>query len=267
MEMTMRKAIFITGGASGIGRAVAIHFGAKGWFVGLADIDRKGMEQTATMLPAGQSALYDLDVRDGDQWKAALASFWVDGGYRLDVMFNNAGIGKGGPFADVSSADHDLMLDINLKGVVRGAEAAYPYLAKTPGSCLLNTCSAAGLYGAGGLAVYAATKFGVRGLTEALDIEWAPQGIKVRSLMPSFIDTPILDSISSGSNRPPRETLIEAGFEISPVELVAQAAWDAVESKKVHTLVGKTARQLATLARFLPGMIRNRSKRLQDARL
>ena len=113
--MTMRKAIFITGGASGIGRAVAIHFGAKGWFVGLADIDRKGMEQTATMLPAGQSALYDLDVRDGDQWRAALASFWVDGGNRLDVMFNNAGIGKGGPFADVSSADHDLMLDINLK--------------------------------------------------------------------------------------------------------------------------------------------------------
>ena len=265
--MTMRKAIFITGGASGIGRAVAIHFGAKGWFVGLADIDRKGMEQTAAMLPAGQTALYDLDVRDGDQWKAALASFWVDSGNRLDVMFNNAGIGKGGPFADVSSADHDLMLDVNLKGVVRGAEAAYPYLAKTPGSCLLNTCSAAGLYGSGGLAVYAATKFGVRGLTEALDIEWAPQGIKVRSLMPSFIDTPILDSISSGSNRPPRETLIEAGFEISPVELVAQAAWDAVESKKVHTLVGKTARQLATLARFFPGMIRNRAKRLQDTGL
>lgn len=265
--MVARKAIFITGGASGIGRAVAVHFANKGWFVGLADINREGMADTAAMLPKGQSASYQLDVRDAAQWQAALAAFWTDAGERLDVMFNNAGIGKGGPFADVTPADHDLMLDVNLKGVVRGAEAAYPYLAKTPGSCLLNTCSAAGLYGAGGLAVYAATKFGVRGLTEALDIEWAPQGIRVRSLMPSFIDTPILDSISSGSNRPPRETLVEAGFEISPVELVAQAAWDAVEAKKVHTLVGKTARQLAMIARFMPSLIRNRSKRLQDARL
>ncbi len=265
--MTARKAIFVTGGASGIGRAVAVHFAKRGWFVGLADIDRKGMAETAKLLPAGQSAQYELDVRDGAQWQAALAAFWKDAGERLDVMFNNAGVGRGGPFTDVTPADHDLMLDVNLKGVIRGAEAAHPYLAKTPGSCLLNTCSAAGLYGAGGLAVYAATKFGVRGLTEALDIEWAPQGIKVRSLMPSFIDTPILDSISAGSNRPPRETLVEAGFEISPVELVAQAAWDAVEGKKVHTLVGKTARQLAMIARFMPSMIRNRSKRLQDARL
>ena len=222
--MAARKAIFVTGGASGIGRAVAIHFANKGWFVGLADINRKGMEETAAQLPKGQSALYDLDVRDGAQWKAALEGFWKASGGRLDVMFNNAGIGKGGPFEQVTSEDHDLMLDVNLKGVVRGAEAAYPYLLKTPGACLLNTCSAAGLYGAGGLAVYAATKFGVRGLTEALDIEWAPQGIRVRSLMPSFIDTPILDSISSGSNRPPRERLQEAGFEISPVSLVAQAA-------------------------------------------
>lgn len=265
--MAGRKAIFITGGASGIGRAVAVHFANKGWFVGLADIDRAGMTATAAMLPKGQSASYDLDVRDQAQWAAALSTFWKDAGERLDVLFNNAGVGRGGPFADMSVADHDLMLDVNLKGVIRGAEAAFPYLSKTPGSCLLNTCSAAGLYGAGGLAVYAATKFGVRGLTEALDIEWAPQGIRVRSLMPSFIDTPILDSISSGSNRPPRETLVDAGFEISPVELVAQAAWDAVDGKTVHTLVGKTARQLAWLARFAPGLIRKRSKRLQDARL
>lgn len=263
--MGERKAIFITGGASGIGRAVAKHFGAKGWFVGLADINDAGSAETAAMLPAGQSATYHLDVRDGAAWAAVLAAFWKDAGERMDVMFNNAGIGKGGPFMDVGPADHDLMLDVNLKGVIRGAEAAFPYLSKTPGSCLLNTCSAAGIYGSGGLAVYAATKFGVRGLTEALDIEWAAHGVKVRSLMPSFIDTPILDGISSGSNRSSRETLKEAGFEISPVEMVAQAAWDAIEGKKVHTLVGKTAGQLAFLARFVPGLIRNRAKKLQDA--
>lgn len=263
--MADRKAIFITGAASGIGRAVAIHFARKGWFAGLADINDAGVRETASMLPPGQSATYHLDVRDADQWAATLAAFWTDAGKRVDVLFNNAGIGKGGPFANVAPADHDLMLDVNLKGVIRGAEAAFPYLSKTPGSCLLNTCSAAGIYGSGGLAVYAATKFGVRGLTEALDIEWAPHGIKVRSLMPAFIDTPILDGISSGSNRSSRDTLKDAGFEISPVEMVAEAAWDAIEGKKVHTLVGKTASQLAFLARFVPSMIRNRAKRLQDA--
>lgn len=263
--MADQKSIFITGGASGIGRAVAIHFARKGWFVGLADINDAGTAETAAMLPAGQSATYHLDVRDADQWAATLSEFWKAAGERLDVLFNNAGLGKGGPFADVAPVDHDLMLDVNLKGVIRGAEAAFPYLSKTPGSCLLNTCSAAGIYGSGGLAVYAATKFGVRGLTEALDIEWAPHGVKVRSLMPSFIDTPILDGISSGSNRSSRETLKEAGFEISPVEMVAEAAWAAIEGKKVHTLVGKTAGQLAFLARFVPGMIRKRAKRLQDA--
>ncbi len=263
--MGERKAIFITGGASGIGRAVAKHFAAKGWFIGLADINDAGTKETAAMLPDGQSATYHLDVRDAGEWAAALSAFWKDAGGRMDVMFNNAGIGKGGPFAEVPPADHDLMLDVNLKGVIRGAEAAFPYLAKTPGSCLLNTCSAAGIYGAGGLAVYAATKFGVRGLTEALEIEWAAHGVKVRSLMPSFIDTPILDGISSGSNRSSRETLKEAGMEISPVELVAEAAWNAVEGKKVHTLVGKTAGQMAFIARFLPSLIRKRAKRLQDA--
>jgi len=144
--MTDQKSIFITGGASGIGRAVAIHFARKGWFVGLADINDAGTAETAAMLPAGQSAAYHLDVRDADQWSATLAEFWKTAGERLDVLFNNAGLGKGGPFADVAPVDHDLMLDVNLKGVIRGAEAAFPYLSRTPGSCLLNTCSAAGIY-------------------------------------------------------------------------------------------------------------------------
>ncbi|MEI5617430.1 SDR family NAD(P)-dependent oxidoreductase, partial [Streptomyces brasiliscabiei] len=80
-------------------------------------------------------------------------------------------------------------LDINLKGVIFGAQAAYPYLkASAPGSCLLNTASAAGIYGVPGGSVYSATKFGVRSITESLDGEWAADGIAVRDLMPGFID-------------------------------------------------------------------------------
>lgn len=257
------KAIFVTGGASGIGRAVAERFAKAGWFVGLADVNDAGMAETGALLPDGMSESYRLDVRDGAAWDAVLAEFCAKTGGRLDVLFNNAGVARGGKFAQSSRADHDLLLDVNLKGVVRGAEAGYPYLKATPGSCLLNTCSAAGIYGASGLAVYAATKFGVRGLTEALEQEWRADGIKVRSLMPAFIETPLLSGTTEGTNRSIRETVSEAGLEISPVSMVADAAWEAVHSDKVHTLVGKTAKRLAFFARWAPGLIRRQTANME----
>jgi NAD(P)-dependent dehydrogenase (short-subunit alcohol dehydrogenase family) len=260
--MATRKAIFITGGASGIGRAVAVRFAEKGWFVGIADINDKGMAETAAMLPAGQSSMHSLDVRDRTQWDRALAEFWKASGARLDVLFNNAGVGRGGPLEKMSHEDTDLVIDVNIRGVVHGAEAGFPYLQKTPGSCLLNTASAAGIYGAGGMAIYCASKFAVRGLTESLDIEWAEHGIKVRSLMPSFIDTPILDSIALDSNRQTRDIVKEAGLEISPVSMVADAAWNAVHKDAVHTRVGKTAHRAWLLSRFAPGFFRKQSRRL-----
>jgi NAD(P)-dependent dehydrogenase (short-subunit alcohol dehydrogenase family) len=250
------KTIFITGGASGIGRAVAQHFAAKGCFVGLADLNEAGMAETAALLPDRQSSIHRLDVRDRAQWRSALADFWAVSGERLDVLFNNAGVARGGSFDAVSAEDHDLLVDVNFKGVLYGAEIALPYLKKTPGSCMLNTCSAAGIYGAPGLATYAATKFAVRGLTEGLDLEWAAHGIKVRSIMPGFIDTPLLDITTSGTNRSAREGVKQAGLEFTPVETVAELAWDAVHGTRLHTPIGPTAKRLALFARFAPALLR-----------
>jgi NAD(P)-dependent dehydrogenase (short-subunit alcohol dehydrogenase family) len=259
--MSSQKSIFITGGASGIGRAVAQHFARKGWFVGLADVNQVGMAETAALLPAGGSSIHRLDVRDRGQWRAALSAFVAQTGGRLDVLFNNAGIARGGLFELVEERDHDLLVDVNFKGVMYGAEIALPYLKVTPGSCLLNTASAAALYGASGLATYAATKFAVRGLTEALDLEWEPYGIKVRSLMPGFIDTPLLDINTAGTNMSARDGVKEAGLEFTPVERVAEAAWDAVHGTKIHHPVGPTAKRAAFLARFAPGLLRKRFAR------
>ena len=253
----MRKAIFITGGGSGIGRAVAQRFAREGWLVGLADVNEVGLTETAALLPDGASWTHRLDVRDRAAWDVALAAFAQVSGGRLDVLFNNAGVAHGGPFAASPQAEIDQLIDVNFRGVVNGAHAAYPLLKATPGSCLLNTASAAGIYGAAGLAVYSATKFAVRAMTEALDVEWAGDGIRVRDLMPGFIDTPLLTPPAhAGTNQSMRESVVEAGLEFTPVEVVADTAWDAVTSPKLHHLVGKTARRLGFTARWMPGRLR-----------
>ena len=253
----MRKAIFITGGGSGIGRAVALRFAREGWLVGLADVNAAGLAETAAQLPDGVSWTTKLDVRDRAAWDTALADFAQVSGGRLDVLFNNAGVAHGGPFGDSPQAEIDQLIDVNFRGVVNGAHAGYALLKATPGSCLLNTASAAALYGAAGLAVYSATKFAVRGLTEALDIEWSGDDIRVRDLMPGFIDTPLLTPPShAGTNQSMRESVIEAGLEFTPVEVVADTAWAAVTSPNLHHLVGKTARRVAFTARWMPGRLR-----------
>jgi NAD(P)-dependent dehydrogenase (short-subunit alcohol dehydrogenase family) len=257
----MRKAIFITGGGSGIGRATAQYFAAKGWFVGLADVNAAGLAGTVALLPSGQSSSHIMDVRDREAWRDTLAQFWALSEGRLDILFNNAGVARGGAFADVSDADHDLLVDINFKGVLYGAEIGLAYLKQTSGSCLVNTCSAAGIHGAPGLATYAATKFAVRGLTESLNIEWAELGIKVRSIMPGFIDTPLLNISTAGSNHTARDGVVQAGLEFTPVEKVAEAVWDVAHGQKVHLPVGKTAKNLAFAVRWMPWAITQRFRK------
>ena len=256
------KTIFITGGASGIGRAVAVKFGGQGWFVGLADVNESGMKETAASIPAGMSSLHKLDVRDRAAWDDALSACAKASGGKIDVVFNNAGIPLGGNLIENNVSEIERCLDINLKGVLFGAQAAHLWLkASAPGSCLLNTASAAGIYGSPGASVYSATKFGVRAITECLDAEWAPDEIKVADLMPAFIDTPLIDmNPNQATNEHIRGRVIEAGLEITPVSAVADAAWKAVHGNDLHNRVGKTADRLAFAARWLPGRLRKMNK-------
>lgn len=259
--MAGEKAIFITGGASGIGLAVAQLFAARGWRVGLADINADGLALARATLPDALTSTYVMDVRDPAQWRDALDGFAAVSGGRLDVMLNNAGIAVGGPIATATEAEIERIVSINLVGVIHGARAAYPLLKASPASALVNTASAAAIYGSAGLALYAAVKFGVRGLSEALDAEWAADGIKVRVLMPSFIDTPLLDSTVGGTNRTARDAVQAARLEFTPLGIVAEAVWAAVHGEKVHVVIGKTARRLAFAARWMPGMLRKQMRR------
>ncbi len=251
----MAHAIFITGGGSGIGRATAKLFAAKGWFVGLADINDRGIDETGAMLPQDMWSKHVMDVRDSDAWDAALKDFAAKSGGRLDVFFNNAGIGTGGPIAEAPVDEIERVIAINLTGPILGARAAYPYLKTTQNSAMVTTSSAAGIYAGPNMVSYSATKFGVRAMTESLNREWAADGIKARTIMPSFIDTPLLDTTSRASNSSFRDAVREAGLEFTPVEQVAQAVWDAAHGKRVHTMVGKTARRLKFATRFAPWLL------------
>ncbi|ANU08560.1 SDR family oxidoreductase [Paraurantiacibacter namhicola] len=261
------KSIFITGGGSGIGRAIAQRFAREGWFIGLGDISADGMAETAALLPDGRSSSHALDVTQPEQWTQALADFAGAAGGTINVLANNAGVAQGGKLAALTDAEIDRTLAINLSGVLYGARAAYPYLkAAAPDACLVNTCSAAGLYGQPGMSVYCASKFGVRAVTESLDAEWAPDGIAVRDVMPSFIDTPLLHGGSHvGDNVPMRQRVQEAGLEFTPVEDVAETFWRAVNGSTMHRPVGKTAKLLALASRWSPGYIRFRAHRLEKA--
>jgi len=257
----MAKSIFITGGASGIGRAAAILFAARGWRVGLADINEAGLAATRALLPPGMAETYVMDVRDRTGWAATLDAFTAPASEQLDVLFNNAGIGTGGTLTATGFDAIDRTVAINFIGVLNGAKIGHAYLARTRGACLLNTASASAIYGSAGLATYSATKFAVRGLTEALDTEWARDRIRVRAIIPAFIETPLLDGTVEGRNRTIRETVRAAGLELSSVDAVAQAAWNAVHGTRIHTYVGRTAHIMAFAARFAPALLRKHMRR------
>jgi len=262
--MTDQKSIFVTGAGSGIGRATAQLFAERGWFVGLFDVNPDGLQETAAMLPEGQRISMVFDVRDRSGWARAVETFGQVTNRRMHVLFNNAGVGKGGWIEDMTPEDIDLVLDVNLKGVINGVNAALPLLRETPGARVVNTASVAGVFGAPKLAVYCATKFGVRGLTEALDVEFSRYGVRVVSLMPWFIDTAILDGHPAGargSNRRIRDQLIENKTPIYPVRMAAERAWDAAHGSDVHYMVGKEAERARFFARFFPGAMRNQIKK------
>jgi NADP-dependent 3-hydroxy acid dehydrogenase YdfG len=258
-----RPAIFITGAASGIGLATAKRFARAGYFVGLADVKQTGLEAALAAIGADNGVTLPLDVRDRAQWARAIEAFGRATSGRCDVLFNNAGIGRYGWFEEIDPEEADLEVDVNIKGVINGAYAGLPLLKATPGSQLINMASCAGLYGPPRLAVYGATKFAVRGLSEALDAEFVRHGVKVKCIMPWYVETPILDSATRGSNASIRDGIGEQ--PVYTAEDAAEVVYAAVHSTALHHMVGKAAKQLRFAARFMPDGVRKRLKAMVAA--
>ena len=264
----MTKAIFITGAASGMGRAAATLFADRGWFVGGYDLNEEGLASLRAELGDNHCVTGLLDVTDKDGFDSAVADFGAASGGRMDILFNNAGIGESGWFEDVPHDRAMRLVDINLKGVLNGAYSGLELLKATPGSLLFNNASSSATYGMPRLAVYSATKHGVKGLTEALAIEWGRHDIRVSDALPGLINTPLLQNTPNhsgdGAPRPTDQAPKSGPFRlIEPVE-VAEALWACYHAPKpkLHWYVPKGIGMIDKMKAISADFVRRRIEKM-----
>jgi NAD(P)-dependent dehydrogenase (short-subunit alcohol dehydrogenase family) len=232
----LTKSIFITGAAAGIGKATAILFANKGWFVGITDVNEAGLKELARLLGGKIGFSARLDVTDADRVAVVLSEFNHAAGGKFDVLFNNAGILRINPFEDIPLADHHAILNINNKGILNCAYHAFPYLKNTKGSRVINMASVASIIATPTQTTYSASKFYVRGFTEALNMEWERHSIHVCDIMPNYVDTPMVE-------QNPGKLVENVGVSITADD-VAETVWRAVSSMRVHWLIDRPQNKL-----------------------
>lgn len=196
------KVVLVTGGAAGIGKATALRFAAEGAKVIICDVNETAALETVKEIGA-EAAFYKVNVASREEVQK-----WVDAVIakygRVDVIVNNAGILRDGQLVkfkeghlvgQMSEADFDLVISVNLKGVFNCSQAVAPYMIKQGGGVILNATSVVGLDGNFGQTNYVATKSGVIGMTKVWARELGKYNIRVNAVAPGFTATEILSSM------------------------------------------------------------------------
>lgn len=243
----MSRTIFISGAAQGIGAAIARLFYQQGYKVGIYDINTEQAQALADQLGSNAKA-GQLDVSQYDQWQSALKEF-VEWAGKLNILVNNAGILYSGDFEKTPISAHQRTIDINVKGVLNGCHAALSYLKQASYARVINLSSASAIYGQADLASYSASKFAVRGLTEALDTEWQKYGIRVLDVMPLFVQTAMVKDMDAGS-------IQNLGVSLNPQDVAQQVFARANANGNIltatHTLVGFKSKIMYQLSSISP---------------
>jgi NAD(P)-dependent dehydrogenase (short-subunit alcohol dehydrogenase family) len=250
-SMSFQNAVaIVTGGASGIGRAICVALAQRGaMIVVVADLDLVRAQRVANAVSAGRAA--QLDVTDADAVKA-LVEDTVKLHGRLDFLFNNAGIGILCEAQDVPLADWQRVLDVNLNGVVHGVAAAYPIMVRQGSGHIVNTASLAGLTASPWLVSYAASKFAVVGLSLSLRAEAAALGVRVSAVCPGFIQTPLFYNLEMHTDIDREHALASIMHIAMSPERCAKAILNGVARNRGLIVVTAHAKLLYWIQRISP---------------
>lgn len=257
----MRTAI-VTGGGSGIGAALTRALVRDGAYVVCADLDLAAAESVVAGLGGpGRAVARAVDVTAADQVQAAVDAVVAEHG-RLDLIFNNAGITFLGNTEDLTLAQWNAIIDVNVRGVVHGVHAAYPQMIAQGGGHIVNTASMGGLMAAGLMTSYVTTKHAVVGLSLALRTEAAAHGVGVTVVCPAAVDTPILDKGEIGRFKG-RDFYLEGQGVKQPVDpdVLARRVLAAVAGDEAYVVEPRQARIAWRIGRLSPGLVNKMATR------
>jgi NAD(P)-dependent dehydrogenase (short-subunit alcohol dehydrogenase family) len=244
----------VTGGASGLGRALCEEMARRGAVVVVTDLDEAGARAVAEGIAAsgGRASGLALDVRQPDAVRRVVEEAAAAHG-RLDYLFNNAGLAVVGQVQELGPEHWRQILDVNLWGVIHGVAAAYPIMVRQGSGHIVNTASAAGLLGIPCSTPYATTKFAIVGLSQNLRSEGADLGVKVSALCPAYIQTRIFDAATYAAGTP-EEALRLVPFKFLEADEAARRILRGVERNQGLIVLPFYARLLWWLTRLWPAL-------------
>ena len=246
MDNIRGKTIAITGAARGIGLATATALLARGARVVIGDRDVSVLDKAVQQLSAnGQVTGHPLDVTDRESFSMFLDKARTDGDGRIDVLINNAGVMPVGPFLEQSQETIRSATEVNFYGVLNGCQLVLPEMVKRRGGHIINIASMAGIVAVPGQVLYAGTKFAVLGLTTAMADEFAPQGVAVTAVLPTFTNTELISGTTPSAAQKPVEP-----------EDIAAAVVKVLDKPKTLVSVPGFGRRTAILASLLPDRAR-----------